>query len=117
MEGRIFPLEIQPEASVLEDQYVFKHIHGGGGGGGGGWESCKSRNRKGLAKEIEGRGIKGCITVYLKKRREGLTCIPFCIWGGYGSRIKGPKGRRMARFWTRWGDHELCITIQWICMI
>ena len=66
MEGRILPLEIRPEASVLEDQYVSKNIHEGGGGG---WESCKSRKRKGSGKGVEGRGIKGCIMGYAKVLR------------------------------------------------
>ena len=63
MEGRIFPLEIRPEASVLEDQYVSKNIHGGGGVV---WEACKSRKRKGSENVFEGRGIKGCIMGYEK---------------------------------------------------
>ena len=67
MEGRILPLEIRPEASVLEDQYVSKNIHGGGRVGV--WESCKSRKRKGSEKGVEGRVIKGCIMGYAKALR------------------------------------------------
>ena len=67
MEGRILPLEIRPEASVLEDQYVSKNIYGGGRGGG--WDSCKSRKRKESGNGVEGRGIKGCIMGYAKVLR------------------------------------------------
>ena len=64
MEGRILTLEIRPEASLLEDQYVSKNIYGRVGRWG--WEVCKSSKRNGSGKGVEGRGIKGCIMGYEK---------------------------------------------------